>query len=106
LSGDGGDELFAGYLTYQATLWHEAVTARMPMRTRRMLARAGSGLPTSEQKVSSTYKLRRFLRAASLPPAVAHFTRTGAWLPDQACGLLTGADRRRAASGALTRLTG
>jgi asparagine synthase (glutamine-hydrolysing) len=105
LSGDGGDELFAGYLTYRATLWHEAVTARLPMSARQMLARAGGLLPTSEHKVSSTYKLRRFLRAADLPPAVAHFTWNGAWLPDQACGLLAEGERRRAASGALTRLT-
>ena len=41
---------------------------------------------TSEQSVSGRYKLRRFLRAADLPPAVAHFTWNGTWLPDEARG--------------------
>ena len=94
LGGDGGDELFAGYLTYPATLWHDAVTARLPSPVRRLLARAGQRLPTSERKVSALYKLRRFLRAADLPPAVAHFTWNGTWLPDEASRLVSGAARR------------
>ncbi len=89
LGGDGGDELFAGYLTYPATLWHGAVVSRMPFALRRLLAVASRGIATSEHKVSTSYKLRRFLRAADLPPCVAHFTWNGAWLPDEAAQLLT-----------------
>ncbi len=103
LSGDGGDELFGGYLTYQATLWHEAVTSRLPMPVRHLMARGGRGLPTSERKVSGTYKLRRFLRAADLSPAIAHFTWNGTWLPDEARGLVT-ADLGPKVEGALERL--
>jgi asparagine synthase (glutamine-hydrolysing) len=89
LSGDGGDELFGGYLTYQASIWHGALTARLPMRLRRALARRGSGLPTSETKVSASYKARRFLRAVDLNPAVAHLTWNGVWLPSEVSRLLS-----------------
>ncbi len=104
LGGDGGDELFAGYLTYPATLWHDTVTARLPLAVRRLLAIASRHIPTSEQKVSGSYKLRRFLRAADLPPAVAHFTWNGTWLPNEAGQLLTPASLARDARAALTSM--
>jgi asparagine synthase (glutamine-hydrolysing) len=104
LSGDGGDELFGGYLTYQATLAHSALTSRLPAAIRSMVARAARGLPTSERKVSTTYKLRRFLRAVDLPPSVAHFSWNGTWLPEEARRLVTTPALRASASTALRRL--
>ena len=71
---------------------------------RRLLARAGQRLPTSERKVSATYKLRRFLRAADLPPAVAHFTWNGTWLPDEARGWSPGPHARLDVQGSLSSL--
>src|SRR5208282_6750339 len=62
--------------------------ARLPKWVRRTLARIGSRLPTSEAKVSFTYKLRRFLRAAHLPVGQAHFSWNGAWLPEEAAALV------------------
>ena len=84
IGGDGGDELFGGYLTYQATLWHELAIARLPAPVRRALASIAPRLRTRETKVSMSYKLWRFLRAADLPSNVAHFTWNGTWLPKQA----------------------
>jgi asparagine synthase (glutamine-hydrolysing) len=104
LSGDGGDELFGGYLTYPATLCHGAVTSRLPAGLRSLIARTGRRLPTSERKVSPTYKLRRFLRAMDLPPAVAHFTWNGTWLPEEARRLAATPALQAAASASLARL--
>ncbi len=88
LGGDGGDELFGGYLTYKATQAHRKVIARLPTYARRFLARLGNRLPTSEKKVTRSYKLWRFLRAADLPVGVAHFSWNGTWLPNEVDALL------------------
>jgi asparagine synthase (glutamine-hydrolysing) len=83
LGGDGGDEVFAGYLTYLATLAHDRVITHLPMVIRGILSQIGSNLHTTEGKVTFSYKLRRFLRAALLPTSQAHFTWNGTWLPDE-----------------------
>lgn len=88
LGGDGGDELLGGYLTYRASRLQARVLARMPQLVRRGLARVGRSLPTSEGKVSFSYKLRRFLRAADLPGGQAHFSWNGTWLPNEASTLV------------------
>ena len=67
LSGEGGDELFGGYYTYVADLLAQrfgplAVAAR-PFVDR---------LPSSTKKVSLDYRLKRFTRAAHLPPLERH----------------------------------
>ena len=67
LSGEGGDELFGGYYTYVADLLAQrfgplAVAAR-PFVDR---------LPSSTKTVSLDYRLKRFTRAAHLPPLERH----------------------------------
>jgi asparagine synthase (glutamine-hydrolysing) len=104
LGGDGGDELFAGYLTYQASLAHARFVSPLPPRLRRLAAAAAPWLPTSEGKVSTSYKLMRFARAADLPTAEAHFTWNGTWLPREAAGLLRPEAAREATTGALRAL--
>jgi len=88
ISGDGGDELFAGYLTYKATALHKRFISRLPMKMRSLMASLAPRLPDSNTKVSTGYKLRRFLRAAALPSSQAHFTWNGTWLPAVAASLL------------------
>jgi len=87
ITGDGGDELFAGYLTYPASRLHGRVLTQLPLSLRCGLARAAGWIPVGSGKVTLGYKLRRLLRAANLPTAEAHFTWNGTWLPEDAANV-------------------
>jgi asparagine synthase (glutamine-hydrolysing) len=104
LGGDGGDELFGGYLTYQASLLHAQLAALVPTALRRCLAATVPRLPTSEGKVTASFKAMRFARALDLPTREAHFTWNGTWLPRQAVTLVRPEAARQAAAGALATL--
>ena len=67
LSGEGGDELFGGYYTYQADLL--ALRIGGLARFARPLVER---LPVSTARVSFDYKAKRFVRAAHLPPLERH----------------------------------
>ncbi len=104
LGGDGGDELFAGYLTYRATQLHWKFIEPLPALLRQGLHWLSTHLPTSEGKVTLSYKLQRFLRASHLPTAQAHFSWNGTWLPQDAASLLRDRDAREAARSSLAGL--
>jgi len=105
LSGDGGDELFGGYLTYPASAWHARVRHLLPAAAWRAAAAAASHLPMNDGvKVGADYKLHRFLRAMPLPTSTAHFTWNGTWLPETAASFVRGDAARRAAATALERV--
>ncbi len=67
LSGEGGDELFAGYQTYLADRW--AGLAAPLARAARPLVGA---LPSSSGRLSLDYKLRRLALGAGLGPLERH----------------------------------
>ena len=71
LSGEGADELFAGYLTCRADIL--AGRARyVPRGLRRTALAAARHLPVSDEKISFEYKLKRFLEGSLLSPGDAH----------------------------------
>ncbi|MGB9433377.1 MAG: asparagine synthase (glutamine-hydrolyzing) [Candidatus Acidiferrum sp.] len=71
LSGEGADELFGGYVTYQAD--HLAGYARMlPKLVRRSFLSALKYWPVSDEKISFEYKLKRFLEGTLLSSDEAH----------------------------------
>jgi asparagine synthase (glutamine-hydrolysing) len=72
LSGEGGDETFAGYDTYKAfevSQWF----SKVPGFVRNgMIKPFANALPVSDKKLSFEFKLKRFLGGQDLPPEEAH----------------------------------
>lgn len=72
LSGDGGDECFAGYETYVADKLHR-IASHMPRAMRlRFPALLDRLLPVDHRKVGWPEKLRRFSSALAMDPKAAH----------------------------------
>jgi asparagine synthase (glutamine-hydrolysing) len=87
LSGDGGDELFAGYLTYRADVL--AARARwMPSAALRLARMAAANMPVSDDKISLEYKMKRFLDGCLMTPERAHVYWNGTFSDDDKRGLL------------------
>ncbi len=72
LSGDGGDELFAGYDAYVADRASAATLDRLPSWLRRACFALGERIPGSEAKKDLRNNLKRFLEGAALPPPWQH----------------------------------
>ena len=71
LTGEGADELFAGYLTYKADRY-AAVARHVPAGLRRAALMCAGLLPVSDDKISFEYKVKRFLQGSLLSPEMAH----------------------------------
>jgi asparagine synthase (glutamine-hydrolysing) len=70
ISGDGGDELFAGYDPFKALLPARIYAALMPGFAHRGLRRLADLLPISRANMSFDFKLKRFLAGVSHRPAL------------------------------------
>jgi asparagine synthase (glutamine-hydrolysing) len=76
LSGEGADELFAGYLTHKADRY--ASTARKaPAWMRKAALACAKHLPVSDDKIGLEYKIKRFLEGSLLSPEYAHIFWNG-----------------------------
>jgi asparagine synthase (glutamine-hydrolysing) len=76
LSGEGADELFGGYLTYQADRLAR-IARLLPASFRRAMLWSARRLPVSDDKISLEYTLKRFLEGTFLPPLEAHYYWNG-----------------------------
>jgi asparagine synthase (glutamine-hydrolysing) len=72
LSGDGGDELLAGYMTYKASRWARWYRL-LPAPLRRGVVRPlAESLPASQTKYGAAMLARRFVEGAENPPLTDH----------------------------------
>ena len=69
LSGDGGDELFAGYDPFKALTPARFYARLMPQGLHRGLRRLADLLPVSTANMSLDFKLKRSLAGLSYPPS-------------------------------------
>ena len=110
LSGEGADELFAGYLTYRANRIAHLLRT-MPASSLRLALSALRHWPVSDEKISFEYQLKRLLNGSLMSPERAHVYWNGTFseaekrlmlwpelpgtLPHHARGLATGDARKR-----------
>jgi len=72
LSGDGADDMLAGYETHQAYYLHRAFHALPRLLRNGVIRPIVESLPTSYEKVSLESKLKRFVAAGDLDWQAAH----------------------------------
>jgi asparagine synthase (glutamine-hydrolysing) len=95
LSGEGADELFGGYLTYQADRL-ACPFRRVPGFLRRAMHGAlDRYVPVSDEKISLEYKLKRWIEGSWLHPDEAHFFWNGTFSPEQRHRILPGSNGNR-----------
>jgi asparagine synthase (glutamine-hydrolysing) len=89
LNGDGGDESFAGYDRYRASVLGDRLD-RLPWLARRSAGwLAGLLIPDSLPRRSRLHQARRFLQSLPLPAARRYLRWTGLFTPQQKQHLYT-----------------
>ena len=72
LSGEGGDEVFAGYDTHLAYRIRK-VYRRSPAAVRKLLQKLACLMPVSYSKLSLDFRVKRFVQAAEFDVPLSHY---------------------------------
>ena len=81
LSGDGGDELFAGYETFKGLRWAKLYDALVPAPLRSGLSFVAGLLPVSHRYMSLDFKIKRMLSGLREPPPLWNPAWIGPFTP-------------------------
>jgi asparagine synthase (glutamine-hydrolysing) len=87
LGGDGGDELFLGYPTFQADQVARQIDRTIPRpleaRLGQAILRASRLLPVSRKNFSLDFKVKRFAQGLGWAPDLRHQAWMGSFMPDE-----------------------
>jgi len=98
LSGDGGDELFAGYYTYQAHRLARLYTLIPRLVRQGVLEKLINRLPVSTDNFSLDFRAKKFISGIGYPEEIRHYVWMGSFTPDEKTDLLQ-PDFRKAIAG-------
>jgi len=88
LGGDGGDELFAGYPTYQA-FFLSRYYERFPRMIRYCIEAIVKKLPVSFDNMSFDFRAKKFIDGITYPPVERNYIWLGTFSPDMKKRLVT-----------------
>ena len=88
LSGDGADELFAGYITYTADRLHRFARRIPAMVLRSLGILCAAGGSHAVQKMDWRYKAKQFLAGAAESPEKAHYMWRLIFSPEERMAIL------------------
>lgn len=73
LSGDGGDEIFAGYPTYLANSYRNYYRRLSSFVRKKIIAKIANFIPASTRKLGFDYKIKKFIEGAEFLPEKSHY---------------------------------
>jgi asparagine synthase (glutamine-hydrolysing) len=88
LGGDGGDELFAGYPTYQAFLLSRYYE-RLPRIMSFLVESAVKRLPVAFKNMSFDFRAKKFIHGIPYPPVERYYIWMGTFSPEEKEKLVT-----------------